>query len=106
MAKRAAGTRALVHVLRPNKTKPAGPVKRARRKVKKARGSFVRASKRGKGRTAARIVLRSPLYTAKAGSKVGGAGARAVGSRMTPRVRKRTIVLRSAGGRFAGSRSV
>jgi len=91
MAKRAPATRAFVHILRPNKTKPAGLVKRTRRTAKKLRAKPVRTTLRiGRKRT----------------TRIAKAGAHSVGTRMTPRVRKRTIVLRSAGGRFAGSRSV
>jgi hypothetical protein len=102
MAKRAPATRALIHVLRPNKAKssPSG-LKRARKKVKKGRKALGRV--RGhKTRTTIKLIGKSPVYTARgAGKVIAGAT-----NRLPARTRKRTVVIRSAGGRFAGSKSV
>ena len=91
MAKRAPATRAFVHILRPNKTKPRSSFAKTRSTAKKLR---------------ARPVCTTLKVGRKRTTRVAKLGAHAIGSQMTPRVRKRTVVLRSAGGRFAGSKSV
>lgn len=95
MAKRLAGTRALVHVLKPNKTKAPGPVKRARKSISKARrtGAKIRAHKT---RSIIKGVGKGELAIVRGAH---GAVNRAIPG---PRVRKRTIVLRGEKGRFAG----
>jgi hypothetical protein len=98
MAKRAAASRAFVHILRPNKTKPVGPIKRARKTAKRTARGLGNA-----GRHKTRTVIK---LTAKAPFKIGAAAGRGAvkGTSALPPRTRRTVVLRQAGGRFNGSR--
>jgi hypothetical protein len=88
MAKRAPAARKLGKILMPNRTKPAGPLKRARRTAKNLRAKPVRTLLKG-GR--------------KRSVNIAKVGAHRVGTAMPVRHR-RTVVIRGTGGRFAGSK--
>lgn len=93
--------RAFVHIMRPNKSKPPGGIKRTRKKIKKARRG-VSTFKKRKLRTTVIGIGKAEIGLAKTAGK---GVVRAAGS-LPPRTRHKTVVIRTAGGRFAGSRRV